>query len=336
MRWGRQSRLALGSVLAAALLLGDFLSGAEGAAPKPGAQLHRQRTDLTARSPTALLSLYALDSRLAQARAELARLRTRIAALRLEQQRVRRVAGVVEGNLRASQRLLATHLRRLYEQGEPDGVAVVLGATSFDEAVTRLDELERTAHQGADVAADARAGRVALRRLAARLARRVRATQGLAARAEQTALALAEARAARVAYLASLARRQRLKPREIAALDARAKKGVARAESVQISSGATRTAAAPSVVSGPQTLTVTATGYSLPGHTATGMPVGPGVAAVDPSVIPMGTRMTIPGYGEAVAADTGSAVQGYMVDLWFPNSADALAWGRRTVTITLH
>jgi 3D (Asp-Asp-Asp) domain-containing protein len=37
-----------------------------------------------------------------------------------------------------------------------------------------------------------------------------------------------------------------------------------------------------------------------------------------------------------VAADTGSAVQGYTIDLWFPTPADALAWGRRTVTITLH
>jgi len=40
--------------------------------------------------------------------------------------------------------------------------------------------------------------------------------------------------------------------------------------------------------------------------------------------------------GEAVAADTGSAVTGYTIDLWFPTLADALAWGRRPVTITLH
>jgi 3D (Asp-Asp-Asp) domain-containing protein len=46
--------------------------------------------------------------------------------------------------------------------------------------------------------------------------------------------------------------------------------------------------------------------------------------------------MTIPGYGEGVAADTGSAVQGAAIDLWFPSEAEALAWGRRTVTITLN
>jgi 3D (Asp-Asp-Asp) domain-containing protein len=85
-----------------------------------------------------------------------------------------------------------------------------------------------------------------------------------------------------------------------------------------------------------RTLTVSATGYALGGTTSTGLPVGWGVAAVDPSVIPLGTHMTVPGYGEAVAADTGGAVSGGTIDLWFPTLAQANAWGRRTVTIELH
>jgi 3D (Asp-Asp-Asp) domain-containing protein len=74
----------------------------------------------------------------------------------------------------------------------------------------------------------------------------------------------------------------------------------------------------------------------MPGHTATGIPAGWGVIAVDPAMIPLGTRLTIPGYGEGVAADTGSAVRGATIDLWFPSLSQARAWGRRTVTITLH
>ena len=76
-----------------------------------------------------------------------------------------------------------------------------------------------------------------------------------------------------------------------------------------------------------------ATGYDLPGRTATGLPVGWGIAAVDPSVIPLGTRIVVPGYGVAVAADTG--VYGASIDLWFPTAAQAFAWGRRTITIAL-
>ncbi len=72
-----------------------------------------------------------------------------------------------------------------------------------------------------------------------------------------------------------------------------------------------------------QALTVWATWYQ-PGEdgvgyiTATGVPVTKGIVAVDPKVIPLGTRMCIPGYGMAVAADTGGGVRGYWIDLAYP------------------
>ena len=136
---------------------------------------------------------------------------------------------------------------------------------------------------------------------------------------------------ARAAYLASLARERRLTKRQLAALDTHARRVVEKAQVIQ--SQTTEPAEAPTKA--PGTITVTATGYSLPGHTSTGLPVGYGVVAVDPAVIPLGTRMTVPGYGDGVAADTGTAVSGATIDLWFPTLADALAWGRRTVTISL-
>jgi 3D (Asp-Asp-Asp) domain-containing protein len=94
--------------------------------------------------------------------------------------------------------------------------------------------------------------------------------------------------------------------------------------------------AAPAPVTGTHTLVVDAVAYHLPGHTASGLPVGVGVIAVDPTVIPLGTRVFVPGYGPAVAADVGSAVKGNIIDLWMPTTAQALAWGRRTVTITVY
>ena len=87
---------------------------------------------------------------------------------------------------------------------------------------------------------------------------------------------------------------------------------------------------------GTRTLVVDAVAYHLPGRTASGLPVGIGVVAVDPTVIPLGTRMLVPGYGPAVAADVGSAVKGNIIDLWHPSTAQALAWGRRTITITIY
>ena len=337
MRWRRQSRLALGLALGAALLLGIVLPGAEGAGPKEGGRSSlRQRTGLAARSHAALLSLYALDSRLLRARSQLAGLRSRGDGLRLERDRVQQELDVVEGNLKASQRLLGDRLRALYEQGEPDAIAILLGAASLDDAVTRLDELERSARQGAQAATDARDGRSKLQALAIELAGRIRAIQALEAQAELTAAALESARTNRVSYLATISRHRRLNARQIRALDHRARQVVAKAEAVQSQTEPASSAGASWVTDGARTLTVTSTGYSLSGRTSTGLPVGFGIVAVDPAVIPLGTRITIPGYGEGVAGDTGGAVQGMTIDLWFPTLAQALAWGRRTVTITLH
>lgn len=68
------------------------------------------------------------------------------------------------------------------------------------------------------------------------------------------------------------------------------------------------------------------------GVTATGVLVTYGIVAVDPNVIPLGTRMYIPGYGYAVAADTGGAVKGYIIDLGYPDGVD-VPWRPRWLDI---
>ena len=82
-------------------------------------------------------------------------------------------------------------------------------------------------------------------------------------------------------------------------------------------------------------LNVDAVAYHLSGHTALGVPCAKGVVAVDPRLIPLGTRMFVPGYGMAVAADVGTAVKGRIIDLWMPTDGAARRWGRRTLTITI-
>ncbi len=83
-------------------------------------------------------------------------------------------------------------------------------------------------------------------------------------------------------------------------------------------------------------LKVDAVAYYLPGKTAIGVPVGKGVVAVDPKLIPLGTKLHVPGYGPGLAADVGYAIKGRVIDLWFPSTAKARNWGRRTVTITVY
>lgn len=69
------------------------------------------------------------------------------------------------------------------------------------------------------------------------------------------------------------------------------------------------------------------------GYTFTGVKVHIGSIAVDPSVIPLGTRLYVDGYGYGVADDTGSAIKGNHIDLYFPTNAECQAWGLRYVWV---
>ena len=106
------------------------------------------------------------------------------------------------------------------------------------------------------------------------------------------------------------------------------------------------TVTAPTVTETPaaqgKTLVVSATAYSrheagLSNLTATGidLSVNPMVIAVDPSVIPLGSLVSVPGYGIAIAGDTGGAIIGNKIDLHMEDLNAALAFGRQTLTITI-
>lgn len=71
------------------------------------------------------------------------------------------------------------------------------------------------------------------------------------------------------------------------------------------------------------------------GVTATGSKTRRGTAAVDRRRFPYGTVFHVPGYGYARAEDTGGAIKGNHIDLWFPSHEAALRWGRRTLTVTV-
>lgn len=69
------------------------------------------------------------------------------------------------------------------------------------------------------------------------------------------------------------------------------------------------------------------------GVTASGLPAGHGVVAVDPDIIPLGTKVFVPGYGVAIAADTGGIIEGHMIDLCMDDYGDAIAFGRRDIEV---
>lgn len=83
-----------------------------------------------------------------------------------------------------------------------------------------------------------------------------------------------------------------------------------------------------------RSLIMNASGYTHTGNrTATGIFPSRGIVAVDPSVIPFGTKLYIEGYGYATAADRGSAIRGDKIDLFYETSKEAYRWGRRNVRV---
>ena len=316
--------------LALAVLVAPAVSGAN---PSHSVSTLRARdAAIAARSRAAVLGLYALDEQLGSANARVAMLRRRNESLRAERAELSHALHVARSGARIAERRLAERIRTLYEQGTVEPLEIVFGARSLDEALTSLDNLDRASAQSESVLSQLKVARTRLAAASAALASRQSALDAATREAQTTAAALAAARNARASYIASLAAERRLTQRQIGVV-------VARAHAAALRSGTlarSERAQPASYGSAGRTLRVTATGYSLPGRTSTGLAVGWGVAAVDPGVIPLGTHMTIPGYGTAVAADTGGGISGATIDLWFPSRAKANAWGRRTVTIVLH
>ncbi len=327
--------IVFGTLLAlSSLVPGTVAADSASSIRERASQLSQQNADLAGRSRSALLDLYALDSKLASERTRLVALRIRTSEIRAERAAAQQRLAVARHSLSSSQFALARRLQLLYEQGDSDPLAVILGASSVDEALSSLDSLDRIADQDRLVIEQTRNAKQRLTGITHALATRERALQGLADQAAQSRRELEQARAERSSYLAGLASQRRLKAAAISSLQQQAL--AIETKSRQLTAVASARPA-PTIEPGlgGRTLTVTATGYAINGRTATGVPTGWGIVAVDPSVIPLGTRMSIPGYGSGVAADTGSAVRGATIDLWFPTLAQARAWGRRTVTITL-
>lgn len=77
----------------------------------------------------------------------------------------------------------------------------------------------------------------------------------------------------------------------------------------------------------------TSCGRYADGYTAIGMKAEPGVVAVDPRVIPLGTKLYVEGYGPAIAADVGAAIKGNRIDLLFETVEEALRYGKRWVKV---
>lgn len=371
----RPSWIALATAAAGAAMLALAPSSGAGRSPTL-AQLRADDTALAAETRSAVLNLYSLDSQLDPARDRLGELDAEAQELRGERISLARQLRLAQLDSQLSQDRVALRLRYLYDYGAAaSSLDVVLGSTSLDQVLSRLDDVNAVTEANQSVIVQLRSARSRLSALVRVLARRNRRLAQTTSAVAATVAALGQAQAQRASYISRLEGRRAYDAARISRLNAEALAAVERSQQLARERAAAAAAARqrlkletpspPGVVlaiplaashslftpaaatstagqatlpeSAPRgtTITVVATGYDLEGRTSTGLPVGYGVAAVDPSVIPLGTRINVPGYGEAVAADTGGSIVGARIDLWFPTAAQANAWGRRTITVAL-
>lgn len=334
-------------------MLGFLLLPATSGADEIG-KLRSSHSALAEQERAAVLQLYALDSSLDHARGRLATAEQDLRDTQRSRDAVRHQLRAARRTLTVADRLLGAQLRALYERGSSDVLTVLFGAATLDDVITGLDDANIATSSTRALIDQTRRARRRVARSLRLLDRRTARLARLRTAAAAGEASIAQSLSAKSAYVADLRARESLTGQRISELESRAHAAEAASTVITVQAQAARTLSPPATPaaqpaarppasptpvqpaagSGRQ-LTVVATAYSLHGGTASGLPTGPGVVSVDPTVIPLGTRMYIPGYGPGIAADTGTAIKGLRIDLWFPTLSQAENWGRRTVTITL-
>lgn len=275
---------------------------------------------------------------------------------------------IVEKNAIAQEDLFEKRARAMYINGADSYLKVLLDSTSFSDVISRVDTLERIIEHDKNLIAKIEKQRNSIIKhkdtlnnennklsalktnneiILAKLNKDIKEHKVLISnvtKKETKLIADKNAKELAAARIKELATAKQIK--ELAA-EKRVKKE-AETNSITVSrhldyskSSTPKADDIPSDVSkSTNYFIVNSTAYSTDGFTASGSKTnrdsnGYSTIAVDPTVIPMGSKVYIEGYGYAIASDTGSAIKGHIIDLFFNTEAEALNWGRRDVNIRI-
>ncbi|WP_043897322.1 cell wall-binding protein EntC [Bacillus paranthracis] len=233
----------------------------------------------------------------------------------------------------------ATKAREAAEAQAAEAQAAAKAREAAKAQETAKAQAEAKAQEAAEAQAEAKAQEAAKAREAAK------------------AQAVAEAQAAAKAQEAAKAReaakaQEAAEAREAAQAEAKAQEAAKAREAAKAQKPATQQPVAKetetSAPSSSRELRVVATAYtadplengykagdqvkSALGHNLTANP-NMKLIAVDPSVIPLGSKVWVEGYGVAIAGDTGGAIKGNKIDVLMPDKGTSSNWGRKTVTV---
>ena len=327
-------------ISATALLVVAICMLLPSAALSPGAAASESVTAAAQAHEEAVVRLLILERRVADAETALAQAETRRLRSQKEATDSLERADRAAVDLATARQRYADRVVDAYKTGDFGWLELLFGSDDFSQFISRavlvgkiLAQDEALADQVEQAQASAEEAAAGARTAAAEQAAQVNRLRAVrddleAANKEQSALVDSLGDRLAAARTAARAAAQRM---------AEVNKNVPRVETRPTITTTTpvRTPEPPSSRTGRQ-LTVKSYAYALRGTTATGISVAPGVIAVDPRVIPLGTRLYVPGYGEGIAADTGGDIKGNTIDVWMSSAQAASDWGIKRITITVY
>ncbi len=239
--------------------------------------------------------------------------------------------------LASRQQALDTRMRGTYKSNGVSYLSVVMGAHSFNDFLNRVSAMNTIAESDRQLISSVFNAKKAVEDDLSDLSSKQHQFDSLLQSLNADQQQLVAARAQQQSVVDSIKSQKQENDSQLAQLQAQAAGIDAKMSEIQSQSQGSSQAGSNgggSSHGGGSTITVVATAYCLAGDTATGMATGRGIIAVDPSVIPLGSRVYVSGYGAAIAADTGGAIIGNRIDVWLP-CGEAEDWGSRTVTVTI-
>ena len=355
----------------AACLLGVALAG--GFAPtRAGAQPGKVSGDAQALAQAhdrAVVELLLIEKRLATAQSDLAAAQAESELIDARLAQTTSDAQRAANDLAIAQHRFDDRVRQSYMGGTYGWLDALIGSANLTQLLSRVDFVNRLLGQSAHLVDSVQAAKTEATSARAKLASDKEAQAATVAELRSVKDELTAAREAQAAQAKSLGTQlagvqaaAREAQARMDALNAQAAYGgePARGNATTRTTGGTTTpttlkktggtssggSASGGAAGGTKTdrgarpggrqLRVKVTAFCDGGYTASGVHTGPGIIAVDPRVIKLGTRVYVPGYGEALAADTGGAVKGNFIDIWLPDYQAALDFGIQYRTITIY
>ncbi|MHB1391398.1 MAG: 3D domain-containing protein [Thermoleophilia bacterium] len=293
--------------------------------------LQAQSSELDASYQQSLADLVAVNAEVDRTNAEIQTATQRRDEIQAQSQADQKLLNEVQSQLTAQQTSLEKRLLSTYKSDDIGYLEVVLGAGNFSDFLNRVDMVSLIAEDDRQLIASVQDTKKSVENKLTLLSQQQAELAALVDQLSSAQQNLLDAQARQQRVTDSIKSRMQDNQNMLAQLQAQAATIETNINNIQNNSGG-GTSPPPA---GGSSITVTATAYCLGGTTATGMPVGRGIIAVDPRVIPLGSRVHVSGYGDAIAADTGGAIQGNRIDVWLPCN-EAYDWGVRTVTITVY